>query len=303
MAARKRLPGLNRIEKVFLEYEKYLLAKGNKAKSYTETMRRMYRWHPDSHQAVADVTQQQLTKFYQKRQKQVSTDSHRNELAEVKTFWRWCMKKCYVASSPAENIEPVGRRRKGKAQLRRSEAAQFFSIALELAESGDEGAVAVLAVLMLGLRSAEIRERKVRDVDVGSENVLLWIEDGKTHAATRHLELPNPLDELLVRQAEGKEKGDWLFPSSASSGHRGSTWLLKNVRRICEAAGVPTVCAHGLRGTWATLATDAGVSAHVIARELGHTNPEVTRQHYTKAGATDRAMSRKMLKVVKGGRK
>jgi integrase len=60
---------------------------------------------------------------------------------------------------------------------------------------------------------------------------------------------------------------------------------------------------HGLRGTWATLATDACVSAHVVARELGHTNPEVTRQHYTKAGAMERARTLKLLKVVKGGKK
>jgi len=302
-AARRRLPGLNRMEEVIQKYEEYLIAKGNKRKSYRESTRRMRLWHPDSYQPVADVTPGQLSRFYQKRQKEVSADSHRNELAEVKTFWRWCVKHAYVTRSPAEDIEPVGRRRKGKAQLRLSEAVQLHTVACDLAARGDEGALAVLAVLMLGLRSSEIRMRKVRDVDVSGDIVLLWIEDGKTDAATRHMELPEPLDKLLVRQAEGKEREGWLFPAESASGHRGGTWLRKNVRRICEAAGVPVVCVHGLRGTWATLATDACVSAHVVARELGHTNPEVTRQHYTKAGAMERARTLKLLKVVKGGKK
>jgi integrase len=197
----------------------------------------------------------------------------------------------------------VGRRRKGKPQLRRNEAAKFFATAVAMAEQGDEGAVASLAVLLLGLRSGEIRKRKVRDVDVCDDRVLFWIEDGKTEAATRHLDLPSPVAELLVRQAGDRPSTDWLFASGASDGYRSCTWLIKNVKRICRAAGVPEVCAHGLRGTWATLATDAGVAGHVVARELGHTNPAVTREHYTERGATDRALARKMLTVVDGGKK
>ncbi|HEY3354400.1 MAG TPA: hypothetical protein VGQ83_14200 [Polyangia bacterium] len=64
---------------------------------------------------------------------------------------------------------------------------------------------------------------------------------------------------------------------------------------------MPEVTVHGLRGTWATLTTDAGVAAHIVARELGHTTPTTTKLHYTQAGAADRAGARRMLTVIEGG--
>ena len=65
---------------------------------------------------------------------------------------------------------------------------------------------------------------------------------------------------------------------------------------------MPKVTPHGLRGTWATLTTDAGVSSHVVAKELGHANDTVTKQHYTQRGATERARTKKMLQVIEGGK-
>jgi hypothetical protein len=40
----------------------------------------------------------------------------------------------------------------------------------------------------------------------------------------------------------------------------------------------------------------------VVAKELGHSSDEVTRQHYTKKGATERARTKKMLQVIEGGK-
>ncbi|MBW1808080.1 MAG: site-specific integrase, partial [Deltaproteobacteria bacterium] len=65
---------------------------------------------------------------------------------------------------------------------------------------------------------------------------------------------------------------------------------------------VPRVSVHGLRGTWATLTTDAGVAGHVVSREIGHTNQVTTRSHYIACGATQRATSRRMFRVIKGGK-
>ena len=300
---RRQIPGTVRMEVALEKYRVYLRRKGNKVASVDETLRRLYTWHGEERQ-VSSFSPKLLEKAYRKRTEIMATDTHRNELGEVKTFWRWCVREGMIGKSPAEGIEPVGRRRKGKMQLRKGEAQAFYQKTVELCQGGDEGAVAVLAVLTLGLRSGEIRKRKVRDVDVAGDSVLLWIEDGKTHAATRHMEVPEPLASFLVRQAGGREPGEWLFPSyGAAYGHRTSTWLLRNVKSICRATGVPVVCAHGLRGTWATLTTDAGVSGHIIARELGHTSHTVTEQHYVAAGASDRARARKMLSVISGGKK
>ena len=161
-----------------------------------------------------------------------------------------------------------------------------------------------MAMVMLGLRSSELRLRTVRDVDVDVDGVLLWIDEGKTEAPERHMEVPEPLAEYLVQLAGERDAEDWLFPSTkSSSGHRVKTWLLKVVKRICTDAEVPEITPHGLRGTWATLTTDAGVAGHVVARELGHSSQTTTKQHYTQKGAADRAKSKRMLRVLEGGKR
>lgn len=62
------------------------------------------------------------------------------------------------------HIEPIGRRNKGKPQLRIDEARRRIDVAVNLAET-NAGAVAALISLLTGLRATEIVTREVRDVD------------------------------------------------------------------------------------------------------------------------------------------
>lgn len=287
---------------VLEKYKKYLEAKGNKAKSVGLTMYRMLLFM-DETMPIDGITHKQLQSAYLERAKHVAADSHRNELAELKTFWRWVVSKRFVKTSPAEKIEPIGKRKRGKPQLRRGEARKFVSTALPMAQAGHDGALAALSLLMLGLRSGEIRSRRTRDVDCDANRVWLWIENGKTDAATRQLEVHEPLASLLVIQAKKNSEKGLVFPARTSRGYRGATWLRKNIRKICDQAGVPYVPPHGLRGTWATIAKEAGVATHAVAMELGHTNPSVTREHYLDQGAEDRAMANDVAKIFRDEKK
>ena len=72
--------------------------------------------------------------------------------------------------------------------------------------------------------------------------------------------------------------------------------------RICDAAGVPKVTAHGMRGLHSTLAVENGVSAHVVAASLGHESSATTIQSYVKAEAVAGAQQRRVMTVLEGGR-
>jgi hypothetical protein len=48
---------------------------------------------------------------------------------------------------------------------------------------------------------------------------------------------------------------------------------------LCEAAGLPVVCSHSMRGLHSTLAAGFGVTDHAAAKALGHTSFAVTRRH------------------------
>ena len=67
-------------------------------------------------------------------------------------------------------------------------------------------------------------------------------------------------------------------------GYHDRNWPRKWVGRICKAAGVPRVTAHGMRGLHGTLAVETGISAHAVAAALGHESVTTTLQSYAKAG-------------------
>jgi hypothetical protein len=81
----------------------------------------------------------------------LAVDSHRNILAEAKSFLKWCVGKQWIARNPLEEVTGVGRRRHGKAQLRIDEARRWQAKALQFADHGEEGAVAAMMSLLMGM--------------------------------------------------------------------------------------------------------------------------------------------------------
>jgi integrase len=142
---------------------------------------------------------------------------------------------------------------------------------------------------------AEVASRIVRDLD--DEGRLLWIPDSKTEAGKRTLQVSDLLRPYLVALAEGKKVEELLF------GYHDRNWPRKWVARICKAAGVPRVTAHGMRGLHGTLAVETGLSAHAVAAALGHESVTTTLQSYAKAGAGASARQEKVLTVLAGGKK
>src|SRR5450432_1078327 len=222
--------------------------------------------------------------------------------AEAKTFHRWCRDKGWTKINAFEHVQGLGRRRRGKPQLTTDEARKFLAKALELAEDDDDGAIAAAMALLMGMRASEIVERTIRNLD--DDGRLLWITDAKTQAGVRRLEVPPQLQAHLQRIARGKEQGDRLFGPGATR-----YWVLRSVQRICKAAGVPIVPAHGLRGTHATLASATSRSA---PRHGTTQRPTRSREHnnnacwkssrwFTDAAAFHR-QSRKYRESVRSGR-
>jgi integrase len=62
-------------------------------------------------------------------------------------------------------------------------------------------------------------------------------------------------------------------------------WVIDHVHRICDAAKVPPVTAHAMRGLLATLTAERGLAGHLIAATLGHENKRTTTHAYAAPGA------------------
>jgi integrase len=285
-------------------YEKYLREeKGNKPGSVDDTIYRLKTFFPDEQLLLSDLTAARCAGYYDALRERktrndgpFSVDSHRTMLAAAKTFFRWCGGKPrrWITRNPLDEVQGVGRRKHGKAQLRIDEARKWTEKAVELAEGGDAGAVAALMSLVMGMRASEIVSRIVRDLDDDAR--LLWIPDSKTEAGKRTLEVPELLRPYLRELAKGKAPEALLF------GQHWRDWIRKQVKRICTLAKVPAVTAHGMRGLHGTMAVAAGATGHLVAASLGHDSFRTSKRSYVKREALETANQTRVLTVLSGGK-
>lgn len=286
---------------VLPSYRNYLLEKGNKESSVTTSMYRLEKFFEGNTSPIGLLTCKDVESMYASRCKTTRADTSRNELNQVKTFFRWLVKTGRLSESPAEEIEPVfsGRRRKGKAQLRPAEARRFLDLAVSEAREGNDGSLACAMALLLGLRQSEITGRLVRDVDLFAK--VLYVEDAKTQAGNRAVEIPKVLYEILKHRIGERQPLELLFPNERGNVHHRS-WVRENAMRICKKLGLPRVTAHGLRGTHASLARRAGVTGHVVSQQLGHASYQVTQDHYLAEGVDEEQKRRTAIHVLEGGK-
>jgi integrase len=250
--------------------------------------------------ALRDITPAKARAMYERLVNQgYSAATHRGDLKRSRAWMKWCLTQGWLKGrNPFSDVEPAGRERKGKTQLRVDAARKFSAYCLSVA-SDEPGAVAALLALILGMRSGEILGLVGVDVDDGGR--LLWVSGTKTESSRRHLEVPDVLQPHLIRLAETAGPEGRLFPMSRA-------WIGRQVQSLCMAADVPRVCPHALRGTHSTLAVKAGTSAHLamaalseISRSMGHDGTVITREHYVRREALDAATTGAVLRVIQGG--
>ena len=178
-------------------YQQYLKDKGNKPASYEITPLRLRRFFGSMLGApLFSLTERRCQALYdglreqtsERTGKPLSVDTHRAYLADARSFGRWAVKVKLMRTSPVAEIEGMGRRRRGKPQLRHDEAHVWLNRGEELAQQGETGAVAAMMTLLMGLRCSEIVGRVVRDLDQGG--TVLWIPDSKTEAGKRKVKVP-----------------------------------------------------------------------------------------------------------------
>lgn len=288
------------IDEAIQAYEDYLReVKQNKPASCTATAWRLRRFFIEPNLLLRKLTPERCRKLYEqlaitpseRTGKPLAPDSHRNLLAEAKTFLGWCAtEKRWLKANPLQEVAGRGRRRHGKPQLRIDEAKRLRLLCHEQAGQGDDGAVAVLLAMLMGLRAGEIVSRTVRDVDNGGR--ILWVdntEEGfspKTKASRRPVPVWTEVQPYLLERAQGKKPGALLFPTQEGGSHW-RDWVRHQTIRLCRQAKVPEVCAHSLRGFSATLGLLSGIPLAQVATQLGHESPSTTLQSYAAPGTVE----------------
>lgn len=260
------------------EYRQHLLQK-NRPKSVATTMTRLRHFFPDEALPLPRLSVREAQRLYELRRAGKAVDTHRNELAEAKTFIGWCVKQGMLRHNPFITVEGIGNRKRGKDQLTIDESRLLAEAALTRAALGDLGALAVAVLVYTGLRASELTNLRVRDLDDGGRLLRVQPAIGqadhlKSRSARRAIALPPHLRELLGARVKDRPRDALVF------GQHDRTWPNEQTRRICELCGVPRVTAHGLRGGAATMSTLSMQDENAVAKTFGHSSATTTRAHY-----------------------
>lgn len=272
------------IAQAVTEYLGYLARKGNKAGSIKTAQYRLDSIM-DLGKALIDLTPRRCQEFYDDLVDEGgAADTHQGALVAAKAFGRFVVKQGWMKASPFEKIEPVGRKSRGKEQLRIDEGRKFIDACFTAwRERGDRGAIAAALPLILNLRASEVAQLGKRDVD--DDGHLLWVgeEDAKTDAGRRRFKIPVVLVAPMLELAASPATADGHLFAMTKGVTADRHWVRRQTRRLMKAAGVKVITTHGLRGTHATFGTVQGVTGDAVARSMGHTDPGMTKRHYIDA--------------------
>lgn len=246
---------------------------------------------------VVGITVKRAANIYQKLvDAGGATATHHNALNRARSVWRWAKRQGIVTTNPWLEVEKIGRAKRGKKQLRIDEARRLADVCAKDILT-DDGALAVMMALLMGLRTSEIEKRTVRDVD--QDCTVLVIEDTKTRHGERQPEIPEELRDAIRLRCQGRApEAPLLRTITGQAPH--DKFVAISLRRYCNLAKVPQVCPHGLRGGFASALVEAGALTHLVAAVMGHGSFEaVTARHYATPDAMSKAAAKKRAQHLK----
>lgn len=253
--------------------------------------------------AVGRLTAEEAETLYQTETKRIgkfgviSAATHQALLRNVKEFYRWLCKRKHASSNPFENIDPIGRVRAGKDQPRETDAKILDSVLMDAAKKGDEGALALLVQIYLGLRPGEVLGLQVNAIE--RQGTKVSVARGKTKNARRSLELYADVAVLLWKHCAGRPSEQRIF-AAALPQKPATNWMYKRLHKFCAVARLPKFCPHSLRGLHSSLALASGATTHQVAASLGHASFSTTARHYADPAVIDNARAHRMVATLKG---
>lgn len=250
---------------------------------------------------VSSVTPQKAEQYYLEATQQkgkfgsLRPATHHARLRLAKALWTWLIRRDLAKHNPWEKVEPIGKVSSGKPQLDESDARKLDRFLFTQAEAGDEGALALLVELYLGLRSSE-----VLSLTVGAcQGQTVYVHGTKTKNARRKLALYGPVAELLERHCRNRPESERVFAANLPK-QPSANWAYKRLKKICGQLGIPSICPHSLRGLHSSLALEAGATTHHVAKALGHASFGTTARHYAKPESIEVGRAHRFVAALHG---
>lgn len=246
---------------------------------------------------LGQLTATMIDSYYQwlASEKQLSPNTIYKHHILLHTSLRQAYRQGAIPDNPVRRATPPGTVPGGSHYYTPEQVAQLLVLV-----EGHPLELPVRLACCLGLRRGEILGLRWRDVDLQSGLIFvrqarttaghqIVVKQPKTASSRRTLSirsLPGLLP--LLRQ---------VYRTRAQQGHlcgpddylvldtRRRPWhpnsLTTTFTRFAAARGLPPITLHGLRHTFASMASNARVPMYQISRAMGHSSPAVTQRIYT----------------------
>jgi integrase/recombinase XerD len=199
----------------------------------------------------------------------IGTSSRNRKLSTLKTFYRFMVRKAYMKSNPAADIEGA----KTEKKLPKPIDLEDINRMIEQVDNlRDRTLLEVLYAT--GMRREEVVTIKVADINFNHSFLRVMGKGGKERYVPIHDEA---LD--LIRKLMSSQDSEWLFVGE--DGHLSKRQVNEIIAKWRDKAGLGWVTPHKFRHSFATHMFQRGMDIKVLQDLLGHASPNTT-QVYTR---------------------
>lgn len=218
--------------------------------------------------------------------KGLSTGSRAQQIASVKSFFRFLAKMEVITSNPAELLDSPKLETRQPTVISTADANKLLFFARN---SGGRDMLwfrdyTILAMfLFTGIRREELTNIRLTDIDLNNGAVLIHGKGNKQRKVYISKTLHAILSEYVMyyrTKLPKAEESEFLFPSLKSEKVCIAT-VSNIVNRFFEEAGIKTkgVSAHALRKRFATSVFEQTHDIATVSKMLGHSTPTVTMRY------------------------
>jgi len=233
--------------------------------------------HENKVRLLSRITPSLFDKYRSSRADLVKPSTQYHESMVCKQFLNWAVSRQLLAKNPLENYKLS----KPPQQPRPTPSPAELHTILQASPERDQTLITILA--LTGMRSGELRQVRVEDVDLNG-NWLHVVSRDETPTKTRQsrkIPIHRSLNPLLFKHLKRRNDG-WLFTAEPSSKYpAGNHWIntkklndrfVRRLKRLKLPAGLEDngYTIHSLRHFFETYCVNAGIPHRVVDTWMGH---------------------------------
>lgn len=215
--------------------------------------------------------------------KRMGDDILQSRWSSLNTFFEWLIQRGYIENNPIKVVNrPKNNTEHKVSYLTKAEINKLFKAIdrepNKVAAMRDKTVISL--ALATGLRVSALVNINVEDVDFENNVVNVIEKRQKVRGISIGDNIKNMLAEWIeVREEEYGHLGVSALFISQKKGRMSVDAVSDMLIKYCDEAGIKRITPHKLRASAACALAKAGVPVKAIAKQLGHSNTQVTMRY------------------------